>query len=179
MKRSLLLLPLVLFGFLMWMLGVGLTLNTSKVDSPLVGKPAPEFKTPLLRAPQRSLQLSDLKGEVVLLNVWASWCAPCRKEQPYLMALAQRGVPIYGINYKDERSQAIAWLERYGDVYEAVGFDPDGEVGMTWGVYGVPETYVIGPKGIVRYKHTGAITARTLHKELLPLIAKLRQKGEA
>lgn len=179
MKRYLLFLPLVLFGVLTLMLGVGLTLNTSQVNSPLVGKPAPDFQVPNLHTPERSLQLSDFKGEVALVNVWASWCITCREEHPYLMALSQQGVPIYGIDYKDERSKAIAWLEQYGNAYQEVGFDSDGKVGMNWGVYGVPETYVIDRQGVIRHKFTGAITASILHEELQPLIAQLRQEGEA
>ena len=179
MRRYLLFLPLVLFGALALMLGVGLTLNTSQVNSPLVGKPAPDFQVPSLHTPERSLQLSDFKGEVALVNVWASWCITCREEHPYLMALSQQGVPIYGIDYKDERSKAIAWLEQYGNAYREVGFDSDGKVGMNWGVYGVPETYVIDRQGVIRHKLTGAITARSLHEELQPLIAQLRQEGEA
>lgn len=179
MKRYLLLLPLIVFGAMALMLGVGLTSNTSQVNSPLVGKPAPEFRVSNLQTPGSSLQLSDLKGQVALVNVWASWCTTCRQEHPYLMALSQQGVPIYGIDYKDERPKAIAWLERYGNAYKEVGFDSDGEVGMNLGVYGVPETYVIDRQGIIRHKLTGAITARSLHEELQPLIAKLRQEGRA
>lgn len=179
MKRYLLLLPLVVFGAMALMLAAGLALNTSQVNSPLVGKPAPEFQASNLQTPGRSLRLSDLKGQVALVNIWASWCTTCRQEHPYLMALSQQGVPIYGIDYKDKRSDAIAWLKQYGNAYEAVGFDPDGKIGMDWGVYGVPETYVIDRQGVIRYKQTGAITARSLHEELQPLIAKLRQEGEA
>lgn len=179
MKRYLLLLPLIVFGAMALILGVGLTLNPSQVSSPLVGKPAPEFQLSNLRAADRSVQLSDLKGQVALVNVWASWCTTCRQEHPYLMALSQQGVPIYGIDYKDKRSEAIAWLKQYGDAYREVGFDPDGKAGMNWGVYGVPETYVIDRQGVIRHKQTGAITARSLHEELQPLIAKLRQEGEA
>ncbi|MDN5849795.1 MAG: DsbE family thiol:disulfide interchange protein [Nitrococcus sp.] len=179
MKRTLLFLPLILFGAMALMLGLGLTSDPSQVESPLVGKPAPEFQVPGLRNPGSSVQLSDFEGEVALINVWASWCTTCRQEHPYLMALSENGVPIYGIDYKDERSKAISWLERYGSPYQAVGFDRKGEVGMDWGVYGVPETYVIDRNGVIRYKHTGAITARSLNETLQPLIAKLRREGEA
>lgn len=179
MKRYLLVVPLVLFGGLALMLGVGLTLDTSEVSSPLVGKPAPEFQAPGLQDSASGVALSDLKGEVALINIWASWCATCRQEHPYLMALSRQGVPIYGIDYKDERAKAIAWLEEFGNAYQAVGFDPDGKVGMDWGVYGVPETYVIDRQGVIRHKQTGAITAQSLREELQPLIAKLRREGAA
>lgn len=179
MKRYLLLLPLILFGAMALMLGVGLKLDSSQVNSPLVGKPAPEFQAPSLQNPGRNVQLSDLKGQVALVNVWASWCTTCRQEHPYLMALSEQGVPIYGIDYKDERAEAIAWLEKYGNAYQAVAFDAEGRVGMDWGVYGVPETYVVDRQGVIRYKHTGAITAHSLREKLQPLIATLRQEGEA
>ena len=132
MNRYVLLLPLVLFAALALMLGLGLTLNTSQVNSPLVGKPAPEFAAPSLQTPGATVHLSDLDGQVAVVNVWASWCTTCREEHPYLMALSRQGVPIYGIDYKDERPKAIAWLEKYGNAYQAVAFDAEGKVGMDW-----------------------------------------------
>ncbi|MCO6441050.1 MAG: DsbE family thiol:disulfide interchange protein [Nitrococcus mobilis] len=179
MKRYLLLLPLILFGAVAVMLGVGLTLNTSQVNSPLVGKPAPDFQAPSLQTPERSVQLSDLSGQVALVNIWASWCTTCRQEHPYLMALSEQGIPIYGIDYKDERPKALAWLEQYGNAYRAIAFDAQGRVGMDWGVYGVPETYVIDRQGVIRHKHIGAITAHSLREQLQPLIAELRREGES
>lgn len=173
------LVPLIVFGAITLMLGVGLTLNTSQVKSPLVGKPAPEFQAPDLQSPKQSLRLDDIKGQVALINIWASWCTTCLQEQPYLMALSQQGVPIYGIDYKDERPKAKAWLNQYGNAYRAIGFDADGRIGLDWGVYGVPETYVLDRQGIIRHKYIGAITASSLHEELLPLIAKLRREDPA
>lgn len=174
MKRFLI--PLVVFVVLAALLGVGLTLQPDEVPSPLVGRAAPEFTAESLRDPQRRVSLHDLRGQVSVLNVWASWCTACLDEHPYVMALADE-VPVYGLNYKDERAKAIAWLDRHGDSYAASAYDPDGEVGLEWGVYGVPETFILDAEGAIRKKHIGAITERALREEILPLVRELQAEA--
>ncbi len=170
------LIPLVLFIVLAIFLGIGLTRDPKLVPSPLIGKPAPTFKLPRLHKPDESFSSEAFKGKVSLLNVWASWCAACRVEHPFLTYLAgKNAVTIYGLNYKDERSDAKRWLIQYGgNPYTAIGYDHDGRVGMDWGVYGVPETFIIDKQGIIRYKHVGAVTEDVWQKTLQPLINKLK-----
>ncbi len=170
------LIPLVLFIILAIFLGIGLTRDPKLVPSPLIGKPAPAFNLPRLHKPDEKFSSQMLKGKVSMLNVWASWCAACRVEHPFLMYLAGRdAVTIYGLNYKDERNDAKRWLVQYGgNPYTSIGYDHDGRVGMDWGVYGVPETFVIDKQGIIRYKHVGAVTEDVWQKTLLPLINKLK-----
>lgn len=170
-------LPLAIFAVLLIFLGIGLKLDPREVPSPLIGKPAPAFSLAQVQDPGKTLSLENLKGQVSLLNVWASWCVSCRQEHPVLLELAKRGVvPIYGLNYKDEREQALAWLSRFGDPYTASAFDADGKTGLDWGVYGVPETFVIDRQGRIRYKHTGPVTEKALAEDLLPLVARLQQE---
>lgn len=170
--------PLAAFIALVVFLGIGLTRDPSKVPSPLIGKPVPAFELPRLEAPQATLGLDDLKGQVSLLNVWGSWCVSCRVEHPFLMELAAaRDVPIYGLNYKDERENALAWLERYGNPYTASAYDPKGRVGIDLGVYGAPETYIVGRDGTIAYKQIGPITAEIWREEMYPLIQRLRGKS--
>jgi cytochrome c biogenesis protein CcmG/thiol:disulfide interchange protein DsbE len=170
-------LPLAIFAVLLVFLGIGLKLDPREVPSPLIGKPAPAFSLSQVQDPNKPLSLADLKGQVSLLNVWASWCVSCRQEHPVLLELAKRGVvPIYGLNYKDDREQALAWLARFGDPYTASAFDADGKTGLDWGVYGVPETFVIDRQGNIRYKHTGPVTEQALAEDLLPLVARLQQE---
>ena len=153
------LLPLIGFMILAAFLLVGLTLNPRQVPSPLIDKPAPAFQLNQLHAPDKVMASGDNLGKVWLLNVWASWCVACRDEHPLLVQLANSGVvPIYGLNYKDERTTAIQWLKRYGDPYTISIVDPDGKVGIDYGEYGVPETYVIDKKGIIRNKQIGPVT---------------------
>jgi cytochrome c biogenesis protein CcmG/thiol:disulfide interchange protein DsbE len=166
--------PLGIFALLAVLLGFGLTLKPAEVPSPLIGRSAPAFEASALRQPQRTISLADITGEVAVVNVWASWCVACLDEHPYIMALAEH-VPVYGLNYKDEREAAIAWLDRHGDAYVASAFDPEGRVGLDWGVYGVPETYLLDANGVIRYKHIGAITERTLAEQLLPRIRRLKE----
>jgi cytochrome c biogenesis protein CcmG/thiol:disulfide interchange protein DsbE len=161
---------LVMIGFL----AVGLRLNPREVPSPLIDRPVPAFSLPTLAAPEVSLAAQDLKGKVWLLNVWASWCVACRAEHPLLVDLAKTGtVPIYGLNYKDKREDALRWLGNYGNPYQASLSDTSGLVGIDLGVYGVPETFVIDRNGLIRYKHTGPVTAEALRDTILPLIGKL------
>ena len=152
--------PLALFAVLLGFLAVGLNLNPREVPSPFIGKPAPAFDLPRLDDPARRITNQDLAGKVWILNVWASWCVACREEHPVLVEFARRGlVPIYGLNYKDERSNAIEWLSRLGNPYEASLADTDGRVGIDFGVYGVPETFIIDKQGVVRFKQIGPVTA--------------------
>jgi cytochrome c biogenesis protein CcmG, thiol:disulfide interchange protein DsbE len=157
------------------LLGVGLGLNPREVPSPFIGKPAPAFASPLLDDPARTLRPEDLRGQVWMLNVWASWCGACREEHPLLVRLARDSkVPIYGLNYKDDPRDAQEWLRRFGNPYTASLMDRDGHVGIDYGVYGVPETFVIDRQGIVRYKHIGPVTQEVWTSRLLPLIQSLQ-----
>jgi cytochrome c biogenesis protein CcmG, thiol:disulfide interchange protein DsbE len=170
------LLPLGIFVVLMILLGVGLSLHPREVPSPLIGKAAPPFQLPLLHRPDKTFSPAEVRGKVWVLNVWASWCAPCREEHPLITALARSGAaPVYGLNYKDQREQAIAWLERYGDPFQASVSDIDGRVGIDYGVYGVPETYVIDRQGVIRYKRVGPVTPEILKEKIAPLIAELNR----
>ncbi|MBI5255376.1 MAG: DsbE family thiol:disulfide interchange protein [Burkholderiales bacterium] len=166
--------PLALFLVLAVFLAVGLKLDPREVPSPLIGKPAPAFAAPALAAPERTLRKDDLRGKVWLLNVWASWCGACRDEHPVLVDFARRGVvPIYGLNYKDQRPDGLGWLKRFGDPYADSVFDPDGRIGIDYGVYGVPETFVIDKEGVIRYKHIGPVTPAVLRDKIEPLLRKL------
>jgi cytochrome c biogenesis protein CcmG/thiol:disulfide interchange protein DsbE len=167
--------PLLVFTVMVIFLGIGLTLDPKEIPSPLIGKPAPDFVLPQVADGEKSLSRDDLKGQVSLLNVWASWCVSCRQEHSVLVKLAKQGiVPIYGLNYKDTRGDALAWLQSFGDPYVASAFDADGRIGIEWGVYGVPETFLIDRQGIIRYKHTGPVTSEVLDQTLLPLIRELQ-----
>jgi cytochrome c biogenesis protein CcmG/thiol:disulfide interchange protein DsbE len=170
------LLPLVLFFVLVAFLAIGLSRDPREVPSPLVNKPAPAFVLPQLSDPQRSFKSEEMRGRVWLLNVWASWCAACRDEHPLLIELARTGlVPIYGLNYKDERRNALAWLDDFGDPYTLSLADTDGRVGIDYGVYGVPETFVIDRNGVIRYKQIGPVTAEALQKKIIPLVKELQK----
>lgn len=169
--------PLIVFAGLLVLLAVGLNLDPRRVPSPLIGKPAPPFAASTLHDPSRQLSLADLHGKVALVNVWASWCASCRQEHPYVKELARRGVPVYGIDYKDSRGDAVDWLNTFGNAYVATAFDPRGRIGLDWGVYGVPETFVLDANGVVRHKHIGAMDDRSLEDEILPLVRRLRQEA--
>jgi cytochrome c biogenesis protein CcmG/thiol:disulfide interchange protein DsbE len=170
------LLPLGVFAALVMLLAAGLTLNPREVPSPLIGKPAPQFRLPQLHQPEQTFAPAELKGKVWILNVWASWCAACRDEHPVLTDLANsRIVPVYGLNYKDKRDEAIAWLKRYGDPYDASIFDADGRVGIDYGVYGVPETYIIDKQGVIRYKRIGPVTPDIVKQKIVPLITELNR----
>ncbi len=167
-------LPLLVFGVVVAFMAAGLTLNPREVPSPLIGKPAPAFSLPLLDAPGRSLSPQDLRGKVWLLNVWASWCVACRLEHPLVLEAARSGVvPIYGLNYKDKPADAREWLARFGNPYVSSLSDAEGLVGIDFGVYGVPETFVIDKQGIVRHKIIGPLTPETLRDTVVPLVRKL------
>ena len=174
MKRYLL--PLVVFVVMAGFLAIGLKLDPREVPSPLIGKPAPAFDLPQLATPEQRLAAKDLRGQVWLLNVWASWCVACRQEHPLLVELSKSGqVKLYGLNYKDKRDDALRWLANFGDPYLKSISDTDGLVGIDYGVYGVPETFVIDKQGVIRYKQIGPVTAESLRDTLLPLVAKLEQ----
>ena len=172
-----LLVTLGIFGALVLMLAVGLTLNPREVPSPLIGKPAPAFSLPLLQEPDKTFSSKDPLGKVWVFNVWASWCVACREEHPLLVQFAKSsGVPLYGLNYKDKREEGLRWLARYGDPYRASFYDPDGKVGVDYGVYGVPETYVVDKKGVIRFKQIGPMTPEVLAKRVVPLIRELERE---
>jgi cytochrome c biogenesis protein CcmG/thiol:disulfide interchange protein DsbE len=174
MKRFLI--PMALFVVLVGFLAVGLRLDPREVPSPLVDKPAPPFDLPQLANPDLKFSPLEMKGKVWLLNVWASWCVSCRQEHPLLVALSKSGaVPIYGLNYKDARADGLRWLDQFGDPYIISLFDADGRVGIDYGVYGVPETYLIDKAGVIRYKHIGPVTREALDQKILPLVKELER----
>ncbi len=166
--------PLGIFVVLAGFLYVGLDLNPRDIPSPLIDKAAPSFELTQLHQPEVRITRDEMLGRVWVLNVWASWCISCRHEHPILMELARSGVvPIVGLNYKDERSDAITWLEDFGNPYIVSGFDHNGRVGVDFGVYGVPESYVIDKQGVIRYKHTGPVTPQAVKEKILPLVRQL------
>ncbi|RMH15328.1 MAG: DsbE family thiol:disulfide interchange protein [Gammaproteobacteria bacterium] len=170
-------LPLAAFALLTGLLYVGLKLNPREVPSPLINKPAPEFSLPKLGNMTTQVKRDDLIGQVWLLNVWASWCVSCRQEHPLLVDFSKKNlVPIYGLDYKDNPDDARNWLRRLGNPYSTVLVDMDGRVGIDYGVYGVPETYVIDKKGVIRYKQIGPVTPSALHDKMIPLILKLKNE---
>jgi cytochrome c biogenesis protein CcmG/thiol:disulfide interchange protein DsbE len=170
------LLPLGLFVLVAGFLLVGLKLDPREVPSPLIGKPAPAFSLTQLHEPAKSISEKDLRGQVWVLNVWASWCVSCREEHPLLVELSRRKeVPLYGLNYKDQRGEALRWLAEHGNPYVMSIFDADGRTGIDYGVYGVPETYVIDKAGVIRMKHIGPVTPTVLETKLLPLVKELQR----
>jgi len=173
--RPRLLIPLAVFLVIAVFLGVGLTLDSDRVPSPLVGKPVPAFSLPAVSDAGRTVEPDDFHGQPWLLNVWATWCVSCRVEHEVLIEAAHRhGATIVGLDYKDERPAAIRWLRERGNPYAVSAFDPEGRVGLDLGVYGVPETYVIDREGIIRYKHIGPVSMEQLEGKILPLLAELR-----
>lgn len=171
-------LPLGVFALLVGLLYVGLSLDPKRVPSPFIDKPAPEFEVTQLHNADLVFNNELFKGKVSLFNVWATWCVSCRQEHPVLVELAKTGkVDIYGLNYKDERNAAQRWLKQFGNPYVASAFDADGRVGIDWGVYGVPETFVIDKNGIVRHKHIGPVSWQDLTQDILPLIDRLNKEG--
>jgi cytochrome c biogenesis protein CcmG/thiol:disulfide interchange protein DsbE len=168
------LLPLLIFIVLIAFLAVGLRLKPREVPSPFIGKPAPAFVLSQLHQPDSSFTPVDMLGQVWLLNVWASWCVSCRQEHPVLLDLSRHNVaPIIGLDYKDEREPAKAWLAEHGDPYRLSIWDRDGKVGIDYGVYGVPETFVIDKSGTVRMKHIGPLTPTVVSEKIIPLVKEL------
>lgn len=166
--------PLLIFIALVGFLAKGLTLNPQELPSPLIDKPAPAFELPVLGESASTVGSGDMAGRVWVLNVWASWCRPCVDEHPLITRLAsESGVPVLGLNYKDDPGDATGWLARFGNPFSHVVADHDGRVGIDWGVYGVPETFVIDAAGRVRYKHVGPVGREDLEKQFLPLIERL------
>ena len=180
MQRLRFLLPLAAFLALVAMLAVGLGLDPRAVPSPLIDKPAPAFALARLDRPETLIRTADLRGKPFVLNVWASWCVPCRIEHPLIVELGKRTpVPIYGLNYKDQEQDAKNWLARFGDPFRAVLVDRDGRAGLDFGVYGVPETFVVDAAGTIRYKHVGPLTADVVRDKIEPLLKKLGVAGDA
>lgn len=174
------LVPALVFAAVAVVFAVGLTLDPRKLPSALIDKPAPEFDLPPIPGrtdnPKPGFKTADLLGQVTLVNVFASWCAACLIEHPIFMRIAEEDlVPLFGLNYKDKPEDVIPWLARLGDPYTRIGADLDGRVGIDWGVYGVPETFVVDREGRIRYKQVGAVTAEVLEDTILPIIEKLRQ----
>ncbi|HYG55401.1 MAG TPA: DsbE family thiol:disulfide interchange protein [Burkholderiales bacterium] len=170
----------VIFFFvsLVALLAAGLTLNPREVPSPLIGKPAPAFELPRLDAPDKTFSHKEMLGRVWIMNVWASWCPPCLIEHPVITDLAKSGIaPVVGLNYKDKREDALPWLRKNGDPYALSVFDAAGRIAIDYGVYGVPETYVIDQKGIIRYKHIGPVSPEVAEKKLKPLVKELQARG--
>ncbi len=167
-------LPLGIFVLIVGLLGFGLTLDPKNIPSPLIDKSAPDFSLRNLYAPEEKLSKKDLLGQVWVLNVWASWCVSCRAEHAIITDLANRNlVDIFGLNYKDQPQDARRWLQQFGNPYSASLMDIDGRVGIDWGVYGVPETFVIGRDGQIKYKHIGPVTQESLEHEVIPAIKEL------
>lgn len=170
------LVPLIVFIALAVTLGIGLTLNPREIPSPLIGKPVPEFALPPVKGRTLGLASANLKGEVTLVNVFASWCVSCRDEHPVFMDLRKRGViAIHGLNYKDKPDDAARWLEELGDPYTRTGADLNGRVSIEWGVYGVPETFLVDHEGRIVFKQIGPVTPQVVKEKLLPLIEQLRR----
>jgi cytochrome c biogenesis protein CcmG/thiol:disulfide interchange protein DsbE len=174
--RAKFLIPLVLFIVLVVFLAIGLNRDPHEVPSPLIGKAAPAFEIPQLGEANKSFSPASMKGQVWILNVWASWCVACREEHPVLVELAKSQVaPLIGLDYKDKREDALAMLAKQGNPYLLSAFDADGRVGINYGVYGVPETYVIDQLGVIRFKHIGPITIDLLNQKIFPLISELKK----
>jgi cytochrome c biogenesis protein CcmG/thiol:disulfide interchange protein DsbE len=173
-KRLNFLIPLGLLLVLVYFLARGLGLDPHEVPSPLIGKPAPGFALTQLDKPEQVIRRDDMLGKVWMLNVWASWCVACREEHPLLVEFSrQKLLPIYGLNYKDERPAGLQWLGNFGNPYDVSLFDHDGRVGIDFGVYGVPETFIIDKQGIVRFKQIGPVTPEVITNKIAPLVRQL------
>lgn len=169
-------LPVALFLIIAVAFAYGLTRDPRTIPSVLIDKPVPTFALPPVQGRSLGLSSADLKGEVTLVNFFASWCVACLVEHPLFVELKKKGaVPVHGINYKDRPGDAAAWLDKYGDPYTRTGADLDGRVGIDWGVYGLPETFVVDRQGRIAYKHIGPISKRDMDEKILPLIEKLRR----
>ena len=165
------LLPLVAVVVFIPILILGLNTDPRKLPSPYIGKSAPQFELPGLKDPSITVSTASLEGRMTLVNIWATWCVGCRAEHQYLMQLAQQGtIPIYGINWRDSRTQALSWLEQLGDPYVVSGFDADARVGIDWGAYGAPESFLVNPQGIVLYRFAGPLNQAIWEREFQPRI---------
>lgn len=177
--RAAFLIPIAIFLGLAVVLGWGLTRNPKEIPSALIGRPVPEFDLPAVQGRKLGLSSAELKDEVSLVNVFSSWCTACRYEHPLLMRLKAEGtVPIHGLNYKDKPADAAQWLDTLGDPYTRTGADRDGRVAIDWGVYGVPETFVVSAEGRIVHKHIGPITEKDLAETILPLVERLRREAK-
>lgn len=174
--RLKLFLPLILFAGMAAFLFRGLSLDPQALPSALIDRPLPEFSLPAL-GEERTLSRAEVIGEVALLNVWATWCPSCRVEHPYLVQLAASGVPIYGLNYKDEDAAAERWLAELGNPYRANIVDREGSLGVDLGVYGAPETYLLDAQGVIRYRHVGVVDERVWQTLLQPMYQQLSAQG--
>ena len=169
--------PALAFAVLLPVLIFGLSRDPSELPSPYIGKPAPSFELPSVMNPDATVSSGDYAGQVALVNVWATWCVGCRQEHDFLLALAERGdVPIYGLNWRDDRAEATRWLTQLGDPYVDSAYDPDGIVGIDWGVYGAPETFLIGPDGTVLHKHLSPLTEEIWQRDFVPKIVEARER---
>ena len=167
-------LPLIAALILIPIMILGLRSDPSELPSQYIGKPAPEFNLPTLRDAEKNISTADLRGQISLVNIWATWCAGCRAEHPFLMQLSRENtVPIYAINWRDNREDALRWLGQLGDPYVASGFDEDGRVGIDWGAYGAPETFLLNAQGYVVYRYTGPLSRAMWNQEFVPRIAEL------
>jgi len=174
-RRWVFLVPVAVFGLMAAAFYVGLGIDTMVLPSPLIDEEAPAFALPPLPGHGEGFTTADLKGHVSLVNAFASWCVPCRQEHPVLNALAaQKRLPIYGIDYKDKPDAALAWIGSLGDPYTRIGAD-NGRVGIDWGVYGVPETFLVDRAGRIRYKHVGPLSQADIDDTILPLVARLQR----
>jgi cytochrome c biogenesis protein CcmG/thiol:disulfide interchange protein DsbE len=171
-----LLLPLAIFLVMAVFLGVGLTRDPRKLPSTMIDKPAPQFTLKQVSALDKNFSPEDMKGQVWMLNVWASWCTACRVEHPLLVEISNsKIVPLIGLDYKDKPEDALKFLAQQGNPYQLSALDLEGRVGIDYGVYGVPETFIIDKNGRIRHKHVGPITPESLQKEILPIIAELKK----
>jgi cytochrome c biogenesis protein CcmG/thiol:disulfide interchange protein DsbE len=178
-RRLLYFAPVVGFGGLAAVVASRLGSDPSQLPSALIGKPVPAFSLPPVQGRTIGLSTGDLRGQVSLVNVFASWCVACRAEHPLFLRLAQdRTVPIHGLNFKDRPEDAAEWLDRFGDPYIRTGADRDGRVAIDWGVYGVPETFVVGADGRIAHKQIGPVTEQALTETILPLVDRLRQQAK-
>lgn len=174
--RLLTLLPVVIFALIGGAFYWGLFNNDDRLPSVLIGKAVPEFSLPPIEGRADGLSTADLKGQMSIVNVWASWCVPCRVEMPLLNELAARDeVAIFGINYKDRPEEALGFLSELGDPYTRIGADRNGRVSIDWGVYGLPETFVIDAEGRIAYKHIGPFNRRSLEEDILPVVRRLQE----
>jgi cytochrome c biogenesis protein CcmG/thiol:disulfide interchange protein DsbE len=164
-------LPIVAFGLLVVALVIGLSLDPRKLPSPFIGKPAPAFDLPALHDLTQRVNNESFAGQPVLVNFWATWCVGCRQEHEFLLRLTESGaITIYGVNWRDNRQEALRWLEQLGDPYVASGYDGGNHTGIEWGVYGAPETFLIGADGTVLYKHLGPLNERAWQRDFIPLL---------
>lgn len=176
-RMLLIFIPVLLLVVLVGSLAAGLVWNIVNVPEPLVGREAPDFDLQTLHDPEARLARGDMLGAPALVNVWASWCVTCRQEHPTLEALRRMGVPVFGLNFRDDREQALAYLQRGGDPFNAVGYDPDGRVSGQWGAHATPVTFLLDRDGIVRFKHVGPLHDDLVHRQLIPLYRQLQAES--